>query len=71
MIKLDSCSLIYLVKADLLPLAKKLYKKVLITDSVYHEVVVEGKSSSHPDALIAQAEITRKKATDSPASWAK
>ena len=61
MIKLDSCSFIYLIKADLLPLAKKLYKNLRITDSVFHEVVLKGKQAGHPDALIAEAEINRKK----------
>jgi len=61
MIKLDSCSLIYVIKADLLPLVSKLYKGVRITDSVYREVVVNGKDAGYPDAMVTEAQVKRKK----------
>jgi predicted nucleic acid-binding protein len=60
MIKIDACSLIYLVKSDLLSLAEDLYKEIRITDSVYDEVVVQGKRAGYPDAAIAEAEVKRK-----------
>ncbi len=61
MIKIDSCSLIYLVKSDLLSLAIELYEEVRITDSVYDEVIVQGKRAGYPDAAMAEAEVQRKK----------
>ena len=61
MIKIDACSFIYLVKSDLLSLASELYKEIRITDSVYDEVIVQGKRAGHPDAAVAEAEVQRKK----------
>jgi len=61
MIKIDACSLIYLVKSDLLSVALDLYKEIRITDSVYDEVIVRRKRAGHSDAAVAEAEVQRKK----------
>jgi predicted nucleic acid-binding protein len=59
-LKIDSCSLIYLAKSDMIPLAKLIYQNLRITRQVYDEVVVEGKKRNHPDAFVIDATVQKK-----------
>jgi len=61
MIKIDSSSLIYLIKLDLLELIKKLYKTIIITPKVKTEVVDQGKKNNYPDAYVAESLINNGK----------
>lgn len=61
MAKIDSCTLIYLTKTDLLALARKVYSELRITNSVYEEVVTKGKKGGHADAYVIESEIEKKK----------
>lgn len=56
-LKIDACSLIYLAKSDLLPVARLMYQELRITRAVYDEVVVEGKKRSRPDAFVLDANV--------------
>jgi predicted nucleic acid-binding protein len=60
-LKIDSCSLIYLAKSDLLPVAAQLYRDLKITRGVYEEVVVEGKKRNHADAFLVDSHIQNRK----------
>jgi predicted nucleic acid-binding protein len=60
-LKIDSCSLIYLAKSDLLPVAAQLYRDLRITRSVYEEVVVEGKKRNRPDAFLVESHVQSRK----------
>ncbi len=44
--------LIYLAKIGKLSLLKKLFRKVLIPNEVFNEVVIRGKEYQHPDAFV-------------------
>lgn len=61
MLKIDACSLIYLAKSDLLPVAAQLYRDLRITRSVYEEVVLEGKRRNRPDAYLVDAHVQNRK----------
>ena len=54
MIKLDAAPLIYALKANLIPILKKVYKEIVITQTVFHEVVTRGKEGRHRDAFVAE-----------------
>ncbi|MFQ6015816.1 MAG: hypothetical protein ACE5NP_10275 [Anaerolineae bacterium] len=56
-VKLDACSLIYLVKAGSLDLVERVHGKVLITEAVYQEAVVAGKRGGYADALVIEQAI--------------
>ncbi len=49
-LKIDSCSLILLQHLDLIPLIHRSYGKILITEAVYHEVIVQGQKKKKPEA---------------------
>ncbi|TXT54499.1 MAG: hypothetical protein BAJALOKI1v1_2150004 [Promethearchaeota archaeon] len=52
---LDACTLIYLVKTDLIEHFIMLLKYPLVIDSsVFKEVVIDGKVNTHPDAFKAE-----------------
>jgi predicted nucleic acid-binding protein len=59
-LKIDSCSLIYLAKADLLPVTRQLYRDMRITRGVYEEVVVEGRKRNRPDAFVVDSYIEKR-----------
>ncbi len=59
-LKIDACSLIYLAKADLVPVARLLYRDLRITRGVYEEVVVEGRKRNRPDAFVVDSYIEKR-----------
>jgi predicted nucleic acid-binding protein len=59
-LKIDACSLIYLAKSDLLPVAQKLYRDLRITRAVYEEVVVEGRKRNRPDAFVVDSHVEKR-----------
>jgi len=61
MIKIDSSSLIYLIKLDLVDLTKKLYSEIALTPKIEEEVVVKGKKNNHTDAFVAESLLVRGK----------
>lgn len=60
MIKIDSCSLIYISKMDLWAVMGHLYEKLVITRKVFEEVVEQGKVRGKPDAFIIERKINEK-----------
>ncbi len=61
MIKVDSASLIYSLKMDYLEILGKLYKEIIITKSVFEEVIVKGKEKNKSEAFIGEELINKKK----------
>jgi len=59
-LKIDACSLIYLAKSDLLPIARGLYRDLRITRGVYEEVVLEGRRRNRSDAFVVDSHIEKK-----------
>ena len=60
MIKIDASSLIYSIKMDWINDLKKLYEELIITTSVYQEVILNGKKKGKPDAFIGEKLISQK-----------
>ncbi len=60
MIKIDASSFIYSLKMDWIEGLKRLYKELVITNSVYEEVILEGKKKGKPDAFIGEKLINQK-----------
>lgn len=60
MIKIDASSLIYSLKMDWISGLKKLYEEIIITTSVYQEVILNGKKKGKPDAFIGEKLIGQK-----------
>ena len=60
MIKMDACSLIYSVKMDFLEKIEQLYGNLVITPTVYEEVVKKGMERGKPDAFIIEKKIHQK-----------
>ena len=57
---LDSCTLIYLIKAKLFSEFMDLIKFPLVIDSsVYEEVVIKGKAKNYPDANEAESALNK------------
>ena len=57
MIVSNSTILIYLGKLNRLSLLKAFFKKVVIPNAVFEEVVVQGKKGKHIDALLVEQAI--------------
>jgi len=57
----DSCTLIYLVKIDLLNILPKLFNEVWIGGVVYEECVIRGKEEQKSDAFILERIIEGEK----------
>lgn len=57
----DCCTLIYLVKTDLLELLPKLFDEIWIEEIVYKECVIRGKEEQRSDAYILEKIIGRGK----------
>jgi predicted nucleic acid-binding protein len=51
-VKLDSCSAIYLAKCEMLDLAADVYSRLAVTQSVYREAVRRGKECGYADAYV-------------------
>ncbi|MHA1492250.1 MAG: hypothetical protein ACTSRI_21685, partial [Promethearchaeota archaeon] len=60
MIKIDASSFIYSIKMNWINDLKKLYEELLITTSVYKEVILTGKKKNKPDAFIGEKLIRQK-----------
>ena len=60
MIKIDASSLIYSLKLDWIDSLKKLYEDLVITASIYQEVILKGKKKGKPDAFIGEKLINQK-----------
>jgi len=54
MIKIDASSLIYSLKMNFIKVLNKLYNQLIITNSVFEEVIVDGKEKGKPDAFIGE-----------------
>ena len=54
MIKIDSSSLIVALKMDFILVLSKLYNKLVITNSVYQEVILRGEKKGKEDAIIGK-----------------
>ncbi|TFF86888.1 MAG: hypothetical protein EU551_00460 [Promethearchaeota archaeon] len=59
MIKIDANSLIYSIKMDWISFLKELYEDLIITSSVYNEVILTGKTKGKPDAFIGEKLIKK------------
>jgi len=59
MIKIDASSFIYSIKMDWISVLKELYEELIITTSVYHEVISSGKRRGKPDAFIGEKLIKK------------
>lgn len=59
MIKLDACSLIYLLKMDFIETLVKIDKQVYITEMVHEEVVIRGKKKGRADAYLCDKFIKK------------
>jgi predicted nucleic acid-binding protein len=60
MIKIDSSSLIYCIKGNYYLLLKKIYQEIVIIDSVYEEVINQGKLRLKRDAFVIEKLIEQK-----------
>ncbi len=61
MIKIDSSSIIYLIKLDLIDPALKLYSEIALTPKIKEEVIEKGKKNNHPDAFVAESLLNHNK----------
>ncbi|MHA1275789.1 MAG: hypothetical protein ACTSQI_01130 [Candidatus Helarchaeota archaeon] len=61
MIKIDSCSLIYSIKLDILDKIQRVYEEIIISPTVKTEVIDQGKIKQKPDAFIAENLLNQKK----------
>lgn len=59
MIVSNSTVLIYLGKLNKLELLKKLFKRIVIPNAVFEEVVVAGKRENHIDAIMVEEAIKK------------
>jgi predicted nucleic acid-binding protein len=59
MIKIDASSFIYSIKIDWIHVLKEMYKDLIITDSVYREVIINGKENGKADAYIGEKLIKK------------
>lgn len=59
MIKIDASSFIYSIKMNWIKVLKELYEELIITSSVYQEVILNGKSKGKPDAFIGEKLIKK------------
>jgi len=58
--KFDSCSLIWIIKAEIFNIMKKLFEKIVITSEIMNETVYKGLKKGYPDAKIIQDKIINK-----------
>ncbi len=63
MIKIDSSSLILALQMNFIPILTKLYKELVITKSVYEEVIIDGKEKGKEEAFIGDKLIKEKELT--------
>jgi len=59
-IKIDSCSLIFVSKLDLWDIVIEIFESIGILTAVYDEVVKKGKIRGKPDAFIIEKKIKEK-----------
>ena len=64
--KIDSSSLIYLTKIDLIDHVVNNFSPIRITESVFSEVIEKGKEMSFGDAFILEKMVEKKKITVVP-----
>ena len=63
MIKIDASSLIISLKMDFIDILTKLYDKLIITEAIYKEVIINGKNKGRQEAIIGDKLIKEKKIT--------
>lgn len=54
LLKMDASPLIYAIKGNYLNLFRQLFDKLIIVDSIYDEVVIDGKRRQKRDAYVAE-----------------
>ncbi len=63
MIKIDASSLIISLKMDFIDILTQLYDKLIITEAIYKEVIINGKNKGKQEAIIGDKLIKEKKIT--------
>lgn len=63
MIKLDASSLIISLKMDFIDILTQLYDKLIITEAIYKEVIINGKNKGKQEAIIGEKLIKEQKIT--------
>jgi len=63
MIKIDASSLIISLKMDFIDILTQLYDKMIITEAIYKEVIINGKKKGKQEAIIGEKLIKEKKIT--------
>lgn len=63
MIKIDASSLIVSLKMNFIDVLNKLYEDLIITEAIYQEVIINGKSKGKEEAIIGEKLIKDKKIT--------
>ncbi len=63
MIKIDASSLIVSLKMGFIDVLNKLYEDLIITEAIYQEVIINGKSKGKEEAIIGEKLIKDKKIT--------
>ena len=63
MIKIDASSLIISLKMDFIDIMTRLYDKLIITEAIYKEVIINGKNKGKQEAIIGDKLIEEKKIT--------
>jgi len=61
MIKIDASSLIISLKMDFIDILTQLYDKLIITEAIYKEVIINGKNKGKQEAIIGDKLIKEKK----------
>jgi len=63
MIKIDASSLIISLKMDFIDIMTQLYDKLTITEAIYKEVIINGKTKGKQEAILGDKLIKEKKIT--------
>ena len=63
MIKIDASSLIVSLKMNFIDVLNKLYEDLIITEAIYQEVIINGRSKGKEEAIIGEKLIKDKKIT--------
>lgn len=63
MIKIDASSLIVSLKMGFIDVLNELYEDLIITEAIYQEVIINGKSKGKQEAIIGEKLIRDKKIT--------
>ena len=61
MIKIDASSLIISLKMDFIDILTQLYNKLIITEAIYKEVIINGKNKGKQEAIIGDKLIKEQK----------